>query len=68
VALSKGTAMKSTKDSEQSDGRLVLLRPSGFAGWGAEKTRVRQVLETLVATGAARMADEGGRSRYFVAR
>jgi hypothetical protein len=32
------------------------------------KDRVRQVLETLVATGAARTADEGGRSRYFVAR
>jgi hypothetical protein len=34
----------------------------------ARKVRVRQVLETLVATGAARTADEGGRSRYFVAR
>jgi hypothetical protein len=32
------------------------------------KDRVRQVLETLVATGAARTADEGGKSRYFVAR
>lgn len=34
----------------------------------ARKDRVRQVLETLVATGAARTADEGGSSRYFVAR
>ena len=34
----------------------------------ARKDRVRQVLETLVATGAARTADEGGGSRYFVAR
>jgi hypothetical protein len=47
-----------------------LLRASqdGSLNLTARKTRVRQVLETLVATGAARTADEGGRSRYFVAR